>query len=102
MATIPMDLWALCPFRSPCVPPKESSFAGTPPAVPTSVLGPCLFAACGLWKITKVEDGKVVDGMCGIRFIGETFNSIAGSLEQLVQLQKKREIEVPVGAQKGS
>lgn len=101
MATIPMQVWALCPFRSPCVPAEKSAPTGEP-TVPASVLGPCLFAACGLWKITKVENGKVVDGMCSIRFIGETFNSIAGSLEQLVQLQKKREIEVPIGAQKGS
>jgi hypothetical protein len=101
MPTIKMDVWALCPFRSPIFPPKvnpTTDFAEQP----TQGLGPCLFAACGLWKVTKIENGQIVDGMCSIRFIGEVFNSIAGSLETLVQLQKKREVEVPTAAQKGS
>ncbi len=62
------------------------------PELPTSgpshqTLGPCLYAGCGLWKITKVVNGKPADGMCGIRFLGEVMNSIAGSLEHLVQLE---------------
>jgi hypothetical protein len=48
-----------------------------------------MYAGCGFWKITKVVDGQAVDGMCGIRFLGEVMNSIAGSLEQLVKLQLK-------------
>lgn len=84
--SVRVDVWGLCPFRSPCSPGEESRIpeASSPPH---QVLGPCLFAGCGLYKITKVENGKIVDGMCSIRFLGEVMNSVAGSLEQLVKLE---------------
>ena len=93
--TIRIDVWGLCPFRSPLFEPKERSvFApGEPPPEPGQGLGPCLYQGCGLWKITKVVDGKPVDGLCGIRFLGEVMNSIAGSLEQLTRLQLKKSAE---------
>ena len=65
----------------------EKSLYLEKPEPPQQTLGPCLYAGCGLWKITKVVDGKAVDGMCGIRFLGEVMNSIAGSLEQLTKLE---------------
>jgi hypothetical protein len=49
------------------------------------MLGPCLYAGCGLWRITKVEDGKPVDGLCSIRAISE-------SLEQLTKLETMKTI----------
>jgi hypothetical protein len=82
-----VQVWSLCPFRSPCVPAEKSALHGVGDRPPEQVLGPCLYAACGLWKITEVRDGKAVDGQCGVRFLGEVMNSIAGSLEQLVKLE---------------
>ena len=36
--------------------------------------------------------GKAVDGMCSLRFLGEVMNSVAGSLEKLIQLETTRAI----------
>lgn len=106
MASIKLDIWSLCPFRSPVAIEERSALVNphtntsdkgpTPPQEVRQSLGPCLGPGCGLYKITKVENGQVKEGMCGIRFIGEVFNSIAGSLETLVQLQVK------AGAAQGS
>ena len=85
MSEVTRPIWSLCPFRSPVE--LETMIDSRPPA---QALGPCLYAGCGLWKITKVVDGKPVDGMCGIRFLGEVMNSVAGSLEQLVKLGVKQ------------
>lgn len=95
MPTLPA--FSICPFRSPVFPPKESALAavtanGAPiPSEPQQVLAPCLYAGCGLFKITKVVDGQIVDGMCGIRFLAEVGNSIAMSLEQIVKIGLSRE-----------
>jgi hypothetical protein len=86
MSEVSLPIWSLCPFRSP-VAPTEAQFDGRPSSRPAQALGPCLYAGCGLWKITKIEDGRPVDGMCSIRFLGEVMNSIAGSLEQLTKLE---------------
>lgn len=91
MSDVRVPVWGLCPFRSPVVPrealPDLSSCApdaSDVPREPLQALGPCLYAGCGLWKVTKVTDGQPVDGMCGVRFLGEM-------LEQLVKLQATRE-----------
>ena len=85
MREVNLPVWSLCPFRTPV----ESSETDLPPK---QTLGPCLYAGCGLYKVVKVVDGKVVDGMCSIRFLGEVMNSIAGSLEQLTKLETMKTI----------
>jgi len=94
MSEVNLPIWSLCPFRSP-VQPREAGVARVQDhagITPPQALGPCLYAGCGLYKITKMQDGKVVDGMCGIRFLGEVMNSIAGSLEQLTKLETMKTI----------
>jgi hypothetical protein len=89
MSDINLPIWSLCPFRSP-VSTGGQQIVNTAEGLttqPVQALGPCLYGGCGLYKITKIQDGKVVDGMCGIRFLGEVMNSIAGSLEQLTKLE---------------
>ena len=86
MSEVNLPIWSLCPFRSPVM-PNDRPMTSEIGQLPFQALGPCLYAGCGLWKITKVVDGKPVDGMCGIRFLGEVMNSIAGSLEQLTKLE---------------
>lgn len=97
MAQIQVPVWGACPLRSPVLPPKERKvFDPGNPAQPESILGPCIQAACGFWKITKTKEvaGQLqpVEGMCGVRFLGEVFNSIAGSLEQLVKIESGRKL----------
>jgi hypothetical protein len=93
MSDVNLPIWSLCPFRSPVAPVSEpivkfpGNTLGEATWSPPQALGPCLYAGCGLYKVTKIVDGKVVDGMCGIRFLGEVMNSIAGSLEQLTKLE---------------
>src|SRR4030067_3853995 len=97
MSEVNLPIWSLCPFRSP-VQPREAGVARVQDhagITPPQALGPCLYAGCGLYKITKMQDGKVVDGMCGIRFLGEGMNSIAGSLEQLPKLETMKPIGNP-------
>jgi hypothetical protein len=48
-------------------------------------LGPCLYAGCGLWKVTKVEDGRPVDGMCGLRYAAEAQASAAEALQKIAE-----------------
>jgi hypothetical protein len=91
MSEVSLPIWSLCPFRSP-VSPTEAQFDGGPSSRPAQALGPCLYAGCGLYKVMKVVDGKVVDGMCSIRFLGEVMNSIAGSLDQLTKLETMKTI----------
>jgi hypothetical protein len=78
MSEVKLPVWSLCPFRSPVLPPAGDSLGQ-----PRSMLGPCLYAGCGLYRVTKVEDGKVVDGLCSIR-------SLADSLDQLTKLETMR------------
>jgi hypothetical protein len=92
---VQVPMWGVCPMRSPVIPAEKSALVRGPQD-PVSLLGPCLGGACGFWKVTKAVDGKPTEGMCGVRFLGEVFNSIAGSLEQLVQLQKSKTVEIPV------
>ena len=89
MSQVTVPVWGVCPFRSPVIPAEKRKIfdPDAPPPVPESLLGPCLQGACGLWKISKLVDGKPVEGLCSIRFLGEVMNSIAGSLEQLVKLE---------------
>src|SRR3989337_2522169 len=94
MSEVNLPIWSLCPFRSP-VSTGGQQIVNTAEGLttrPVQALGPCLYAGCGLYKITKMQDGKVVDGMCGIRFLGEVMNSIAGSLEQLTKLETMKTI----------
>jgi hypothetical protein len=96
MSQVRVPAFGVCPWRSPVLPPKERKVydpnAGAPE--PESILGPCIQAACGVWKITKMkeENGQMipVEGMCGIRFLGEVMNSVAGSLENLVRMQFRK------------
>ena len=89
MSEVNLPIWSLCPFRSPV---EIESLDVNVPLPPRQALGPCLYAGCGLWKITKVIDGKAVEGMCSLRFLGEVMNSVAGSLEKLIQLETTRAI----------
>lgn len=104
MPTIKVDVYGLCPFRSPVEVAEERKIDLPSNEIekPREALGPCLYAACGFWKVTRVEKGNAVDGMCGVRFIGEVLGGIALSLEQLVKIQSKQEIPVGHGSQKGS
>ena len=85
MSQVTLPVWSLCPFMSRTVAPKETKILGAPEPSPQMMLGNCLGPGCGLWKITKVVDGRPAEGICGIRFLGEVMNSVAGSLEQLVR-----------------
>jgi hypothetical protein len=92
VSDLKIPVWGLCPFRSPVVPPTEkpSVFAPNLPAPqPTQALGPCLYAGCGLWKITKVENGKPVDGMCSLRYAAECAGELTGAIQVLVKLAMK-------------
>jgi len=89
---VKIPVWGVCPFRSPVLLPPDDApaprvFAPQARANdPKSILGPCLYAGCGLWKVTKVVDGQPVDGMCSLRFAAEAMNSLAASLETLVKI----------------
>lgn len=91
MAQLTVEVWGLCPFMSKVDPlsgGEESEGGGfdpssSPPA--PLMLAKCLGPGCGLWKVTKIVDQRPTEGLCGIRFLGEVMNSVAGSLEQLVQ-----------------
>lgn len=89
--TVSLPVWSICPFRSPVGLPEDSVLKranGDPvqPTAPRQSLGPCLYAGCALFKITKVVDGQVKDGMCSIRFLAESANPIAGALERIASL----------------
>lgn len=97
MAQIKMQAHSLCPWRSPVGIPGPSALIGEQgPREAPAALGPCLYLGCGLFKVTKVENGQVVDGMCSIRFAAEQIGSLAVMLERVV---KKL---VPGEDQKGS
>jgi hypothetical protein len=86
MSDVRVPVWGLCPFRSPVV-PREASALASPsvPQEPLQALGPCLYAGCGLWKVTKVEGGRAVDGMCSIRYAAEAQAEAAGALTQIAR-----------------
>lgn len=97
MAQLKIPVWGACPIITQAIPPKEKRiFDPDHVPQPETMIAACLGPACGFWKISKVkeEGGQVipVEGMCGVRFLGEVFNSIAGSLESLVKMQGMREI----------
>jgi hypothetical protein len=91
MSQLTVEVWGLCPFMSKVDPLGEPAAFGsevnpdTASAPEPIILAKCLGPGCGLWKITKVVDQQPVEGLCGIRFLGEVMNSIAGSLEQIVK-----------------
>jgi hypothetical protein len=84
MSDVRVPIWGLCPFRSPVV-PREASVLASPsvPQEPLQALGPCLYAGCGLWTVTKIVDGKPVDGACSIRYAAEKQAEAAGALGQI-------------------
>jgi hypothetical protein len=86
MSDVRVPVWGLCPFRSPVV-PREPSIYATPdlPREPLQALGPCLYAGCGLWKVTKVVNGNPVDGMCSIRYAAEAAAGQADALAKIVE-----------------
>ena len=86
MSDVRVPIWGLCPFRSPVV-PRDVSVLASPdlPREPLQALGPCLYAGCGLWKVTKAIDGKPVDGMCSIRYAAEAAAEQANALTQIAQ-----------------
>jgi hypothetical protein len=77
MSDVRVPVWGLCPFRSPVVPRESSALAGSEPSEPLQALGSCLYAGCGLWKVTKIADGRPVDGMCSLRYAAEALAKIA-------------------------
>lgn len=87
--TVNIPAFSLCPFRSPVVPPEPTKVyvpGGTPPE-PQAIYGPCLYAGCGAFVVTEVADGKIKNGVCGIRALAVAAGSIAESLGQLVKLK---------------
>jgi len=87
---VAIPMWGLCPFRSPVVPevPKEESVIKIEPRPreqpqPAQALGPCLSAACALWKVTEVRDGKPVSGMCSFRYTAEVLEQATGALQAM-------------------
>jgi len=81
MSDVRVPIWGLCPFRSSVV-PREVSVLASPdlPREPLQALGPCLYAGCGLWKVTKV-----VNGMCSIRYAAEAAAGQADALAKIAQ-----------------
>lgn len=77
-----VPLFSLCPFRSPVEIPEERNVFRADGAKPSGkareALGPCLGAACGLWCVTRVENGQPVDGMCSLKLAAAAVNAIAG------------------------
>ncbi len=86
MADVRVPVFGLCPFRSPVV-PRESSVLAPPdvPGSPLQALGPCLYAGCGLWMVTKIADGKAVDGMCSIRYSAEQHGNQTDALLEIAR-----------------
>ena len=86
MSDVRIPIWGLCPFRSPVV-PRDVSVLASPDLhrEPLQALGPCLYAGCGLWKVTKVVNGNPVDGMCSIRYAAEAAAGQADALAKIAQ-----------------
>jgi len=86
MSDIRIPVWGLCPFRSPVV-PREASALASPsvPQDPLQALGPCLYAGCGMWVVTKAKDGRPVDGACSIRYTAEKQGEAADALVKIAQ-----------------
>lgn len=94
MSQINAPAFSICPLRSPVFAPPQSSimepaFGSTKSNEPVSILGPCLYAGCGMFVPTKVENGAVVDGMCGVRGMATGLGQLNANLNQLIQLAKK-------------
>lgn len=107
MGNIPTEVkvqaWSICPLRSPVTPGVESDIRdaqGSPVGKPASqTITPCIYLACGFWKITKVQEmngqNVPVDGMCGIRYLAETFGEAAGALQQIAKLMTVKTVGAP-------
>ena len=85
MSKVTIQVWELCPFRSPVVPREPSALAGTASPAPLQALGPCLQAGCGLWKVTKIIEGRPAEGMCSLRYAAECQAETAGALQHLAK-----------------
>lgn len=88
MSEVKVPIWGLCPFRSPVAAGGE-----------VQSLGPCLQAACGLWKITASEsqpDGSLrpTAGMCSFRYVAECVGEAAGALQTIAK-GSRRLVETP-------
>lgn len=94
MSDVTLPAFSICPFRSSVLPPEERKIAihGAPPPEPKQILAPCLYAGCGLFVATEVDHGKITNGMCAMRAIAGTTDSIASSLAQLVKLSTAQTI----------
>ena len=91
MSEVNVNVWGLCPFRSPVETPGPANVVQLGgPSAPRQSLGPCLYLGCGMWKVTKVDaQGKPVDGMCSFRYTAECLEQVAGALQRLTSIAIK-------------
>ena len=84
--SIKADAFSLCPFRSPVVPPRPLAGVGSGGNEPKDIFGPCLYAGCGIFVPTQVDQGKVLDGMCGFRATAIGLDVMNRNVASLVKL----------------
>ena len=81
-----LPAFSVCPLRSPVVVEREDPAVPffDSKAPPKQVLGPCLREGCGMYMVTQADQsGKVLAGMCSMRFFGMALDGIVGNLIKL-------------------
>lgn len=98
MTSLREEPFSMCPLRSPVLPPEEmtaksvlSSLGNDQAAfsAPREIYGPCLGAGCGMYVPTKVENNRILQGVCGIRGMAVGMDVIGKALTQLLTIAKK-------------